>query len=419
MIDDLARHETPEADVIDFEGLSVLCIVDRTEAMRPLQAAFSEVSGLNTSFILSNAKLDSVAGTDAVFIQAGNESEAHARILSIRSGIARFGGRLIVMMPAPTHAATARLVEAGADDLLVSTPSSSDILTALVRARAARRAVQPVAPANENRADSKTIVFLHASGGVGATTLAVNSALLLHQQSAGSGGVCLLDLDLQFGDAHLQLDIQSHSGISEFISAPDRLDQRMLQELMVDGPGGLKVLTCGASPLPLDGLTPEGVEAMLKLARRQYRHVVVDMPVALSRWTGAALRMADTIFLVTQLNVASVRAAKRLLDMLVENGVDLQRVSVIANRAGGKPAAPALSVAQAAKALDRDVEFLVPNDYAPVIESLDQGAPLAISRPGSKIVRALSDMIANKVAGEAVAKKAGGVIFGFPLQGRR
>lgn len=264
------------------------------------------------------------------------------------------------------------------------------------------------------------VVFLHASGGAGATTLAVNSAIMLQQEAAASGAsACLVDLDLQFGDVHLQLDLPSQSRLAELVSAPGRLDPRMLQQLMIDGPGGLKVLTADTTPFPLDAMAPETVASILTLARRQHRYVVVDMPVALVQWTATVLRMADRIFLVTQLTVAGVRSTKRLLEMLLESGIDTSRVSVIANRSGGKAGAPALTLGQASKAIGLEIQLAVPNDYAPVIESLDQGVPLALSRPGSKVARGIADALASKVTGESGARRPAASLFGFALQGKR
>lgn len=420
MSDNLVRLEVPKADVIDLEGLAVLCIGDSSETRIALERALAEVKGLTATFAATGSNLVAGQNPDLIFVHATTEEEADQRIKALRSSPNFYERLLVVMMPSTSRSATVRLVEAGADDFIPAAPSLSDVLPTLARAKAARRVFLTTDSAREPAGAGKTIIFLHASGGAGATTLAVNSAIMLQQEAArNSGSACLVDLDLQFGDAHLQLDLQSQSRLAELISAPRRLDQRMLQQLMVDGPGGLKVLTVDSTPLPLDAMAPETVESVLALARRQHRYVVVDMPVALVDWTATALRMADQIFLVTQLTVASVRSTKRLLEMLTENNINASRVTVVANRCGGKGGTPGLTLAQASKAIGIEVGLAIPNDYLPVIESLDQGAPLAISRPTSKVARAIADALTSRIVGTPEVKRRAGSLFGLSLQGKR
>jgi pilus assembly protein CpaE len=420
MSDNLVRLEIPKPDVVDLQGLSVLCIGDSAEARLALEQAFAEVSGLSVSFAATGSALESGQKPDLIFVHATTEDEACQRIKALRSSPNSFEQLLVVMMPSTTRSATVRLVEAGADDFIPASPSLSDVLPTLARAKAARRVFLTSDSVREPAGAGKIVIFLHASGGAGATTLAVNSAIILHQQATRHAGTaCLIDLDLQFGDAHLQLDLPTQSRLAELISAPRRLDQRMLQQLMVDGPNGLKVLTVDSAPLPLDAMAPETVEAVLSLARRQHRYVVVDMPVALVDWTATALRKADHIFLVTQLTVAGVRSTKRLLEMMLENSIDANRVTVVANRCGGKAGTPGLTLAQASKAIGLEVGPAIPNDYSPVIESLDQGSPLAISRPTSKVARAIADALGSKVTGDAAVKRPAANLFGLSLQGKR
>jgi pilus assembly protein CpaE len=244
----------------------------------------------------------------------------------------------------------------------------------------------------------RTIVFLHASGGAGATTLAVNAAVQLRQRlKPEDGQVCLIDLDLQFGDADLHLDLPVRSRVGEIINAPERLDPRMLEDLMIDGPLGIRVLTAPETPAPLDALRPQTVEAILALARRRYRYVVVDMPLALTHWTETVLRAADQIFLVTQINVTALRAARRLLDAVKGDNGNKIPVAVIANRYGGKSSGPKIPLAQAAKALGAPIRVVAPSDYGLLVESLDQGVPASMLRPSAKFCASVAGALDKTV----------------------
>jgi pilus assembly protein CpaE len=95
--------------------------------------------------------------------------------------------------------------------------------------------------------------------------MAVNTAVQLHRRvKEGRGGACLIDLDLQFGDAHLQLDLAHHSRVLDVVKSPERLDRRMLDDLMINTPSGLKVLTSPEQPMPLDALPAETVDSGAK-----------------------------------------------------------------------------------------------------------------------------------------------------------
>jgi pilus assembly protein CpaE len=204
----------------------------------------------------------------------------------------------------------------------------------------------------------------------------------------------------------------------DLLNSPERLDRRMLDDLMVNAPNGLKVLTSPEAPMPLDGLGASVIDRILSLARRRYRYVVVDMPVALAQWTETALHKADHIFLVTQINVPALRATRRLLDTIRDERVTRAPITIIANRYGGK-GSNRLPLQQAARAIDREIEIVMPNDYQLVMDSLDQGVPISTLRPNSKLSKAVAEMIEAIVGARVESGKASGIIGSIARLGRK
>jgi pilus assembly protein CpaE len=190
----------------------------------------------------------------------------------------------------------------------------------------------------------------------------------------------------------------------DLVNSPERLDRRMLDDLMINAPSGLKVLTSPEQPMPLDALPPETIDKILALARRRYSYVVVDMPAALARWTETTLHKADHIFLVTQVNVPALRAARRLLDTLRDEHVTRAPITIVANRVSSKVGANRLPIQQAARALDRDIGVVLPNDYNLVMESLDTGVPLSTLKPTSRLAKAIHETL-NAIIGTKDAVK--------------
>src|SRR5262249_43726462 len=142
----------------------------------------------------------------------------------------------------------------------------------------------------------KAVVFMHLSGGAGATTLAVNSACAL-ARGLRTKPTGLIDLDIPFGNAASLLDLPSASPMQEFIDDPTRLDESMLDSMMLRHQTGLQVLTAPRALLPMSAYHADGIRGLVELAKRQFGFVVVDLPVALAPWTDSVLKSASVIYL--------------------------------------------------------------------------------------------------------------------------
>ena len=156
-----------------------------------------------------------------------------------------------------------RLLREGANDVLPHMLSELDLSRCIAHASNAS-----VLEPDPTERETRTIVFLHAAGGAGATTLAVNSAIELKKRVGETGEVCILDLDFQFGDTDLHLDLPARSSLTDLVNSPERLDQRMLEDLMVQGPLGIRTLTAPDMPVPLEILSADTIDRVMSVARR-------------------------------------------------------------------------------------------------------------------------------------------------------
>lgn len=421
-----ARPES-RIDTAGLDGLRVLVTLAERETQAAVTAILDTVDGLRVTFappgLVPVAALSgSLKDPEALIFEARDEDQAASWLDAVRRAPVNFRNHLVVLVPSPTKTASIRLLQAGADDVLATRPDPVELVRTLHRARAATHEMTPqrIEEVGDDL-DTRLVMFIHAAGGQGATTLAVNTAVQLHNRvRSNNGGACLIDLDLQFGDAHLHLDLNVQSRLLDVVNNPHRLDRRMLDDLMINAPNGLKVLTSPEHPMPLDGFGPETIDMILSLARRRYRYVVVDMPRALTHWTQTALHRADHVFLVTQVNVPALRAARRLLDTIRTERVTRAPVTIIANRYGGRSGSIRLPLQQASRALDRDIDLVVPNDYQVVMESLDQGVPVSTLRPGSRFSHAISEMLDATVGAKARARGGfGGLVSNLTKLGRK
>lgn len=300
----------------------------------------------------------------------------------------RAGARLVATAANFDDTAILRIIRSGADDFLVQ-PATRDEF---------ERITNRGGGTGDWRARGSvgaTLAFIHCSGGAGATTLAVNSAMAL--QRAGESldlSTCVLDLDVQFGGVGVQLDMETSSPISDILSAPDRLDRAMLEAMMQTHSSGIRVLTAPDLPLPYDALNRQIVGRIIKLARRRFDYVVIDMPAALVDWTDEALRRSNRIFLVVQATVPCIRQARRLLRALAAESLGDVPISIVVNRYDGTwQGTEGITIQQIEGALGRDVDFTVSSDFDLMSASGNQGVPVASLKPRSRIARQLDDMI--------------------------
>ncbi len=295
---------------------------------------------------------------------------------------------VVATAPETTLRGVRLLMRLGVVDFIPQPIMRSDLMSALEHARQIR--TDKDAPADQG---GKVISFVKAGGGVGATTLAVQAACSLASRNKADGpGVCLLDLDIQFGTAALYLDLDNRLGLANLLESSDRMDHELLRSVMGRHECGLDVLAAPRDMVGLDALTPEFVTDCLRLVASQYATVILDLPEAWTPWTYRAMESSDVIVLVMQLTVASVRQARRQLDTMRAHGLEEVPVKVVLNRFE-KGWGKSIHFKEAESALGRKFDYFVPNDFTLVSEALNQGVALSGIKRKSKVEKGIRNMI--------------------------
>lgn len=252
----------------------------------------------------------------------------------------------------------------------------------------------------------KLLSFIRSCGGAGSTTLAVQTALDFTGQGKTGHSVSLIDLDLQYGNAGLLLDLPDNSGLSLILEAPSRLDRSLLRASMVQHESGLHVLTAPDDIVPLNALSSDAANRTLSLARSEYEYVICDLPHAWTNWTASVLRASDRIVLVTELSVPSLHRTKRIMNLLAEQGLGEIPVSILANKVETGWGSGSRRK-RAEEALGRNFDFIIRNDAKTAGEARDRGVPLRQISTRSAIVKDVSAMSENlKNAFEMPAENA-------------
>lgn len=235
---------------------------------------------------------------------------------------------------------------------------------------------------------SQVITVAGVSGGVGCTSLAINLACVLAQNPQNS--VTILDLDFALGDADVWLDIIPDYTIQDVAENITRLDYSLLKR-------SLTKHDCGAFLLPRPvqmeeetRINPEQLRRVIALLKATFTHLVIDISKSYSSLDIAAMQSSDVVLLVTQLDLPCLRNVVRLMQFF-EKWEDLaNKIRVVVNRLGLEDSQ--ISLNKALETIGREVYWQIPNDYATIVESRNNGIPLITQAPRAKITKAIEQL---------------------------
>ena len=381
-------------------------LVGRTDAeCVELQASFTPLQEFAVETVLTVAQLPKAlqraSGIPEIILVDVDPDNAEdiALIRDLRKVPGLENTPIVAIIDRVADHAPLRVMRAGANDVLLKPVDVKEAREVFSRVMEYPRAQRPGGVTL-----GKSIVFMHLAGGAGATTLAVNAAVAL-ARVPNSREVALLDLDIQFGNAASLLDIPNFSPVQDFIDDPARLDEQMLDSLMLTHPSGLRVLTAPRALVPLTAYAPEGIKNMLDLSRRRYGYTILDLPVTLAPWTDAVLRSASVIYLVAGLSVPSAHRVVKFLDLLREENISDLPLKIVANRyRPGNRKGNDVTVSQFERATGKKVDYLIPNDYSLISMSHGQGKPAVRLDPNGPFTSALREMLAADLGKNLFAK---------------
>jgi len=378
-------------------ALQVLGVVRSLELQQALADAIGGRSGWTLDLRRGDLKsqgaglLRAIRTAGALLVEIDVEDAAELEALGrLTAEAAAAGVPVLATAGDLSGASMRRLLRHGITDFLPQPLDRRDVLEALQNVRP-----QPRRQPNGEAPRGRVLTFSRASGGAGATTLAVNVAHALARPHGRSRlSVCLLDLDLHFGTVALQLDLAQTAGLLDIVRAPERLDAALFSSSLVEHRSGLRVLTSPSAPMPLEALRPDLIEKLLELARAQFDYVVVDLPIALTQWTETVLHHSDLVYLVTQLNVPAVRQLRRLLDVIEETGLYSLPVHLVLNRLQkGFGWGAGVKRRQAEKALGRAFDYCIRDQAEILTEAANRGCPVLDLRRYSRFGRQLRGML--------------------------
>lgn len=276
---------------------------------------------------------------------------------------------------------------AGVRDFLVKPVASDDLHGAILnvhRVEIGRRTAGSQADASRHLGTVITVAGF--KGGIGKSTMSTNIAVSLAQQTQQH--VALLDLDLQFGDAAVMLDVVPSHTIEHAAKEIERLDPQLIQGYVATHASRLRLLAAPATPEASDDITADQVGRVLEMLAATNDFIIVDTPPHLDDVSAVAMDLSTLVLVVVAPEVPCIRRTKAALTLMQTWGYSRDKVKLIVNRVHRKSE---VSIAEIEEVLQYPVYAQIPDDRA-TIKGISLGTPVAMSAPKSKAGRAINDL---------------------------
>ena len=246
-----------------------------------------------------------------------------------------------------------------------------------------RRLVQGT---EHQRSTGRIISVFGASGGCGASTVAVNLAAEMARQQ---GRCALLDLNLCGGDLAALLDLKPLHHIVDLCHSQHSVDRAMFEQSLLSHGSGIHLLAAPPVLEDIGTIEPENISQIVHLAASDFSHVVIDLEDIFHREQTVALQASDAIVIVLRLDFICLMRTRRTLAHLSRLGISRNKIMLVANRFGQASELPRHKVREA---LGLHIAFGVPEDPKTILTTTNLGNPAVLEARSTKVARSMIDL---------------------------
>ncbi len=243
-----------------------------------------------------------------------------------------------------------------------------------------------------------------SSGGCGKTFYATNLACYLAAQTGKR--VCLVDLDLQFGEVSTALHLRPKFTISSLLSREevddDDLDEHV-EEYLEEHELGFSVLAAPFSPADADMIAPKDVYKVMGALRRHFDYIVVDTPAQLSEIVLAAFDHSTRVLCMVTLDLPSIRNMRVFLSTLEKLRINSQTIGVVLNKVEDDIG---IDINDVQEVLDNKIISILPYSRE-VMKSINRGKPALVSAANSDIGKKLAGGMHQFLSDEGPTTQSG------------
>jgi pilus assembly protein CpaE len=304
------------------------------------------------------------------------------------------GTRVIVVGRANDIILYRELVRRGISDYLIAPIGVLDII----------RAVSTLFGAPDAKPVGRTIAVVGAKGGVGASTVAHNIAWSIARDMRLDAVVA--DLDLPFGTAGLDYNQDPPQGIADAVFSPERIDTAFVDRLLSKCTDHLSLLAAPATLERVYDFGSDAFDGIFDVLRASVPFIVLDVPHVWSGWTKRTLIGADSILIVAGPDLANLRNAKNMVDLLRAARPNDHRPQYCLNQMG-VPKRPEIKPDEFAKALEAEPAALIPFEPQTFGTAANNGQMIAEISSGHRVAETFRQL-AQVMTGRGEVKRSRG-----------
>jgi pilus assembly protein CpaE len=266
-------------------------------------------------------------------------------------------------------------------------------------------------------ASGKVFTVWSPKGGVGKTTVAVNLGLALAEQ--GARRVCVVDLDLAFGDVAITMQLFPSHSIEHAIGSEDALDAELVEGLLTRHQDAMMVLAAPSHPDVRDRISATLIGQVIRTLKASFDYVVIDTAPSLDEQTLTALDETDEIVIVATLDVPTLKNVKVALETLDMLSVPADRRHLLLNRADDEVGISADRV-ESILGMRPEAKVASSTDVAAATNAGDPIVSKSPHHPSSTAIRQLASLLAGQpISAPAGAEPAYQQAAAAPARGRR
>jgi len=307
---------------------------------------------------------------------------------------------VVTILPETQVQLSDRVILAGARAILVNPFSKETLINTLRRVRELLfrnpGILQDIPTTPARTSSCKCVVVYSPKGGAGCTTVAINLAIALHQQTKEK--VLLVDGRHTLGHVALMLNLRTGNSITDLLAYAEKLDDALINQVVVDHVSGIIVLTSPSSFERGQDIKPEQLYKVFQALREIYPIIVVDGGSYLDDNLVTYMDMADSILMVLNPNLASLRDARQFLNFSRTLSYSEQKILLVLNQSGHKAD---VKLSEIEKVLHSKILGTIPADEDLMLSCLNDGVPVILKKSNhaiSKGFKALATSLLSKLA---------------------
>ena len=263
----------------------------------------------------------------------------------------------------------------------------------------------------------RIVTVIGCRGGVGSSTLAHNVGWCIAEKFQIN--TAIVDLDLAFGTSGLDFNEEPGQGVAEALSAPERLDDVLLERLLIKAGDHLSLFTAPATLDRTYDADPVAYEAVLDAVRRMTPCVIVDLPHLWTPWVRQTVLSSDDIVIVATPDLASLRNGKAFVDLIKQNRPNDPPPRLVLNQVG-QPKRPEIPVKDFATTLGIEPTLVLPFEPQLYGAAANNAQMLMQMKPASSTAEGIT-LLAERLTGRHVEPEVKSSVLPFMsfLKGRK